>query len=191
MASALPSPNENEVGISLRQAADIARRRMLALLDRCEKLRGGDDEGSTGSWVEWMPALVGDPWVCSAGATTVERSAAVVAQVLYSLDAAALLDPRCLGVGEITSVEDGRHMRHAIRNYRFRCVCWRRVKSSEARHRLICSWQLAHAVCRKRLLPRRLLDGAPAITNQGRGRADDGSWARSPGHSTHDFCHFN
>ena len=123
MASALRPPNENEVGISLRQAADIARRRILALLDRCEKLRGGHDEVSTGSWVEWMPALVGDPWVCSAGATTVERSAAVVAQVLYSLDAAALLDPRCLGVGEITSVEDGRHRRHAIRNYRFRCVC--------------------------------------------------------------------
>ena len=120
MASTLPPSDEVE-SLSLCEAAETSRRRVLDLLERCKKLRAGN-EASEGSWVEWVPALVAAPWVGSAGATTVARSASAVAQILYSLDAATLMDPRCLGVSEIASVEDG-IQRHSIRKYRFRYEC--------------------------------------------------------------------
>jgi len=87
------------------------------MLDRCERLGAGNDWSKESSWVDWVAALAPSPWVGSACETTVERGAAQVARDLFSLDAATQLDPRCLGVGEILSIDGGRT---SIRTYRFR-----------------------------------------------------------------------
>ena len=101
-----------------RRAADMARKGFLTMLDRCERLGAGNGRSEDeSSWVHRVVALAPSPWVGSACEMTVERGAAQVAKFLLSLDAATQLDPRCLGVGEIMSIDGGFT---SIRTYRFR-----------------------------------------------------------------------